>query len=100
MDNPRSDPVDFTSVIPVVENTRGPSSEPKRNDSHLDNIPLHNYVFDQRPGTERAQKDTGSVADKLEPKCRCEVKAGGSRNLVVCIDGTANQFSFQVGCSV
>ena len=59
------------------------------------------YLFMPQPAKSRTttpilEVDTDPSLPTNAVYCECKLDHSNGRNLVVCIDGTANQFSFQV----
>ena len=80
-------------TLSIVEGEGPSASGSARDGGRVDDILLQDRDIDH--GAAHTKRDPNSTADKPEFKCRCRT-IDESRNLVVCIDGTANQFSFQV----
>ena len=100
MDHSRGESINVASFTYTTDDGKDLSSGSECADCHVDTTLPRHHASDSRFYNEKVQKNPGIVAETPVLKCKCQVKADGSRNLVVCIDGTANQFSFQVGRSV
>lgn len=73
--------------------------------SPLDGHPGEPTIIDATPTDQPREKPTGVLGEggsQQEDNCRCPPPPPGdkARNLIVCIDGTANQFGLKVSSTV